>query len=268
MEKRFQYLNSTISYHVYGNGRPVILLHGFAEDHTIWNNQVDELSKHYQLIVPDLPGSGKSDLLEGDNVGIESYAECINALLFHEQLDKLVMLGHSMGGYVTLAFAEHYSAKIKGFGLVHSTAFEDSEEKKTNRRKGIKVIEEYGSFSFIKNTTPALFSDAFKREHPGRVNAIIEAGKDFSIAALTQYYQAMLNRPDRTDVIKESVNPVLFIAGTADAAAPLDDILQQSHLPHVSYIHVIKNVGHMGMIEAPEEVNKHLLHFLDLCELV
>ena len=266
MDKSFQYQNATISYKVHGTGMPVMLLHGFAEDHTIWEKQVDELRKLYQVIIPDLPGSGKSDLLEGADVGMETYADCIDALLLGEKVDSLVMLGHSMGGYITLAFAERFPAKLKGFGFVHSTAFEDTDEKKANRRKGIKMIEEYGAFSFIKNTTPNLFSETFKREKPAEVNAIIEAGREFSTSALTQYYQAMLNRPDRKHVIEQSRKPVLFMAGTEDIAAPLDDILQQAHLPRVSYIHIIKNVGHMGMVEAPGEVNKHLLHFFDLCE--
>jgi pimeloyl-ACP methyl ester carboxylesterase len=266
MDKSFRYHDATISYNVYGSGMPVMLLHGFAEDHSIWNKQVDGLSRLYQLIIPDLPGSGKSDLLEGENFRMEAYAACVNALLVHEKIEGLVMLGHSMGGYITLAFAERYPAKLKGFGFVHSTAFEDSEEKKAMRRKGIKMMEEYGAFSFIKNTTPNLFSEKFKKEQPAQVNAVIEAAKDFTVAALTQYYNAMLNRRDRKNVLVESTRPVLFIAGTDDAAAPLRDVLEQVHLPRVSYIHVINNVGHMGMIEAPGEVNKHLLQFLDLCE--
>lgn len=268
MVKSLQYGGTAIHYSINGSGTPIVLLHGFAEDHTIWNNQVNALSKVCKIIIPDLPGSGKSGLLPGEGIAIEAYADCMYALLLHEKIERCIMLGHSMGGYITLAFAERYPEMLKGFGFVHSTAFADNEEKKINRIKGIKFIEEHGAFAFIKNTTPNLFSDSFKKEHPEKVEAIMEAGKYFTIAALTQYYTAMLNRPDRQHVLEKSNAKVFFIAGTEDVAAPLDDILQQSHLPRVSYIHIIRNVGHMGMIETPEEVNKHLLHFIAVCEPV
>lgn len=262
MEKRFQYNGSYLYYYVTGSGLPVVLLHGFAETSGVWNEQISFLENHCKLIVPDLPGSGKSDMLQQENITIEDYAACIGALLNVENIDRCVMLGHSMGGYITLAFAEMFPGKLAGFGFVHSTAFADSEEKKNVRKKGIKLIEEYGGYPFIKNSTPNLFSDAFKKEHPGRVAELIEQGKNFSKEALIQYYTAMMNRPDRTSVLEKSTVPVLFIIGSEDVAAPLDDLLKQVSLPSVSYIHIIKAVGHMGMWEKPAEVNNHILGFI------
>lgn len=263
MQKTFQYKNAAISYNIYGNGKPVVLLHGFAEDGSIWNNQVNYLESHCKLIVPDLPGSGGSELLQSANIEIENYSDCIYALLNHEEINSCIMLGHSMGGYITLAFAEKYPAKLTGFGLINSTAFADNEEKKSTRKKGIAMMEEHGAFPFIKNTIPNLFSQKFKQEHAEVVDVFTEAGKDFTTAALVQYYTAMMNRPDRTAVLKTSVVPVLFIIGSEDVAAPLNDLLQQVHLPNVSHIHILEGVGHMSMLEAPDELNKHLLEFIE-----
>jgi pimeloyl-ACP methyl ester carboxylesterase len=162
-----------------------------------------------------------------------------------------------------LAFAEKYPEKLLGFGLVNSTAFNDSEEKKLTRRKGITMMEEYGVFPFIKNTTPNLFSAKFKQEHVEVIDALIEAGKKFTIEALVQYYNAMMNRPDRTEVLKTSEVPVLFVVGSEDVAAPVNDLLEQVHLPGISHIHIIESVGHMSMMEAPEELNKYLLEFIE-----
>jgi pimeloyl-ACP methyl ester carboxylesterase len=263
MFKNFDYNDSSISYEVLGEGQPVVLLHGFGESGSIWNNQDEVLQKHCKLIIPDIPGSGNSRMLRGENVSIEDYADCINALLNQEKVDTCIMLGHSMGGYIVLAFAEKYPDKLKAFGLVHSTAFADSEEKKGNRRKGIEMIKEYGGFSFLKNTTPNLFADAFKKEHSEEVATLIEEGKSFTDEALIEYYEAMMNRPDRTEVLKQSKVPVLFIVGSEDVAAPLNDLLQQVHLPEESHFHLIEGVGHMSMLEAPEKLNEFLLDFIN-----
>jgi pimeloyl-ACP methyl ester carboxylesterase len=262
IHKNFRYKKSTISYSIYGNGQPVVLLHGFAEDSSIWNNQVSYLGKHCQLIIPDLPGSGKSELLQGSHVSMDDYADCIYALLKKEEIENCILLGHSMGGYITLAFANKYVSKLKGFGLVHSTAFQDSDEKKAVRQKGIKLIEEYGALALIKNITPNLFSATFREKHPEQISSLIEQGENFTTSALVQYYTAIMNRPDLTEVLRASPVPVLFIIGSEDAVAPLADLLQQVHLPAITHIHIIQDVGHMSMVEAPDDLNKYLLNFI------
>lgn len=262
MEKKFQYLDTEIFYKVIGEGLPVVLLHGFAEDNNIWSEQVNFLQHHCRIILPDLPGSGKSGMLQKDNFTIEDYADCINALLDNESIDKCILLGHSMGGYVTLAFAERYAEKLQAFGLVHSTAFADNEEKIEVRKKGIKMIEEYGVYSFLKSTTPNLFSDNYKNQHAEKVAQLIEEGKKFRGETLIQYYRAMMNRPDATAVLKKSNVPVLFIIGSEDKAAPLNDLLQQVHLPKVSYIHIMDGVAHMSMWEEADRLNNYLFEFI------
>jgi pimeloyl-ACP methyl ester carboxylesterase len=262
MEKKFQYQGSEIHYTVVGEGVPVVLLHGFAEDSTIWTEQIPILQQNCQLLVPDLPGSGKSKLLTKENVTIEDYAECINALLGFENITKCILLGHSMGGYIAIGFAEMYPDKLAAFGFIHSTAFADSEDKKITRRKAIELIEEFGVYPFLKNTTPNLFSKDFKKEHPERVSGLIEQGKQFSKEALIQYYAAMISRPDRTHVLEKTLVPVLFIIGSEDVAAPLEDLLKQVHLPKISFIHILQSVGHMSMWEKPAELNNHLLKFI------
>lgn len=262
MQKKFQYQNSEIHYKLAGAGQPVVLLHGFAEDHTIWNKQVSFLQNYCLLILPDLPGSGNSALLKKDNVSIDDYAACIKALLDNEGIEKCIILGHSMGGYVALAFAEMFADKLLAFGFVHSTAFADDEEKKAGRKKGIKIMEEYGGYAFLKTTTPNTFAEEFKKTHPEKVSETIEQGKNFSKEALIQYYNAMLNRPDRTEVLQKSNVPVLFIIGSEDVAAPLADLLKQVHLSKTSYIHIMEGVGHMSMLEKPAELNNQLLEFI------
>jgi pimeloyl-ACP methyl ester carboxylesterase len=186
----------------------------------------------------------------------------VDAILKNENIDGCVMLGHSMGGYITLAYAEKYPARLKAFGLVHSTAFADSKEKKQSRLKGIGVIENYGSYAFLKTTQPGLFSADFRKKQPGVVNDLIRDGKGFSKKSLQQYYFAMMNRPDRSSVLKNNKLPVLFVMGTEDNAAPINDVLQQVHLPEIAYIHILENSGHMGMLEKPMRLNRILKDFI------
>lgn len=261
MEKKFNYLNLEIFYKVIGKGQPVVLLHGFAEDSSIWKEQMNFLQEYCQIIIPDLPGTGKSGMLP-KNATIDDYATSVNALLSNEQIEKCILLGHSMGGYITLAFAERYAEKLKAIGFVHSTAFADNDEKKASREKGIQMMEEYGVFSFLKNTTPNLFSENYKKQYSEKVSDLIEQGKNFSKEALVQYYTAMMNRPDRTEVLAKSNVPVLFIIGSEDKAAPLEDLLKQVSLPTISHIHIMEGVGHMSMWEEADKLNDYLLEFI------
>ncbi len=263
--KSVVYNNAEIFYEVHGYGKPVVLLHGFAETGAVWLNQTNYLKNNYKVIVPDLPGYGKSSELniEPGEATIDDYANYIYALLNEENIKSCVMLGHSMGGYITLAFADQHPELLSAFGFVHSTAFADSEEKKQNRLRGIKMIEDYGSYSFIKNTTPNLFTQKFKNKNAAAVEALVEQGRVYKKKSLQQSYYAMMNRNDKTDVLKNANNPILFIAGNQDAAVPVNDVLKQVHLPEIAYFHILDNVNHMGMWEAAPKVNEYVEEFIN-----
>ena len=252
-----------------GKGRPVVLIHGFAEDGNIWKGLIKYLQNNFLLIVPDLPGSGKSEMLDGENVSIEDYAEVIKTILDKElpkvsptggDLEGAVasLIGHSMGGYITLAFAEKYPDLLNGFGLFHSSAFADDDEKKQTRQKAIDFIIAKGSHSFLRTSIPNLFAG---KEHLKEMEDLIEEGKNFKPEALIQYYHAMINRPDRTDVLKTFNKPVLFIIGEKDNAVPMQASLLQCHLPAIAHVHLL-DTGHMGMIEQSERSSVIVESFL------
>jgi pimeloyl-ACP methyl ester carboxylesterase len=260
VDKILDFDGKPVFYRVVGLGKPVMLVHGFGEDGTIWDYQVDFLKPDYQLIIPDLPGSGKSPGM--DDSSMEQMAEMLLRILDEEQIDQCVLLGHSMGGYITLAFAEKFSARLNAFGLIHSTAYADNDEKKAARRKGIEFIGSNGAFEFLKTSSPNLFSALTKDERPELVDQFISSLSNFSGASLVSYYHAMIARPDRTAVLEKAGIPVLFIMGKYDTAIPLEDMRQQSHLPEKSYIHELQYSGHMGMLEETNEVNRFLKEFL------
>lgn len=257
--------NTALSYYVFGKGFPVVLLHGFAETYAIWKNQSGFLKNYYKLIVPDLPGSGASGLFETgkNNLSIDELADSIHSIIINENIGHCIMLGHSMGGYVTLSYAEKYAHTLKAFGLIHSTAYADSEEKKQIRKRGIEMMETYGSYAFIKTTTPNLFTTGFKETHAHIVKELIEEGRHFKKENLQQYYYAMMKRTDKTRVLKNAGLPVLFVAGIEDAAAPLNDVLKQVHEPEIAYIHIMNNMAHQSLLEVPVELNRILKNFID-----
>jgi len=260
MNKEIQITGKKIFYRVTGEGNPVMLVHGFGEDGTVWNNQVDFLKDKFRIIIPDLPGSGKSELIE--NSSLEDMAEVLHQIIHEEDIDHCVMIGHSMGGYITLAFAEMYWNHLTAFGLFHSSAYADSNEKITTRQKGIEFINEHGAFAFLKTATPNLFSPLTKAENPELIDKQINSLDNFSPAALVSYYEAMISRTDRTAILLQATVPVLFIIGKYDNAVPPEDSLQQCHLPEKSYIHMLNRSGHMGMLEEPQQSNQILEKFL------
>jgi pimeloyl-ACP methyl ester carboxylesterase len=262
MDNTIIYKNKNIFYRTVGKGSPVIFIHGFGEDGTIWNNVNDIANLECRFIIPDLPGSGHSEMI--DDMSMEGLAEVVWAI--HEKENEnhreITVIGHSMGGYIALAIAEKYPRLLNGLGLFHSTAYPDSEEKKAVRRKGIEFIKQHGAFEFLKTTTPNLFSPKTRNEKPELVDEFIGSLSNFSIPALVSYYEAMMMRPNRLDVLKKANFPVFFTMGEFDNAVPLKDGLQQCHLPEKSYIHILHNSAHLGMLEEPQKSNFALNQFL------
>ena len=261
MNKEIIVRNKKVFYRLLGKGKPVVLVHGFGENGEVWRQQVDFLQDDLLLIVPDLPGSGQSEMT--DDISMDGLAEVIKLIIDAEVLTlPLVMVGHSMGGYITLAFAKKYPQYLKAFGLFHSTAFADSEEKKATRKKGIEFINKNGAFAFLQSTTPNLFSPFTKDQRPDLIDEFVRGLNNFSAPALVSYYQAMMDRQDTTDLLKTASLPVLFIIGEHDNAIPFPDSLALTHLPEKSYIHILHQSGHMGMLEETDKSNDILKKFL------
>ncbi|HEU4471849.1 MAG TPA: alpha/beta hydrolase [Flavisolibacter sp.] len=258
--KTLFYKERELYYRQVGRGPAVMLLHGFGEDGEIWKRQWPVL-ENYRLIIPDLPGSGHSSPIP--DMSMEGLAEAAAFLLKTLAIERCTLIGHSMGGYIALAFAELYPRLLQGFGLFHSSAFADSDEKKATRRKGIDFIQNNGATAFLKTSIPNLFGPETKTENPELIEQQIADSHNFSGSALVSYYESMMKRPDRTHILRSSAVPVLFIMGRHDAAVPLEDGLKQCFLPEKSYIHILERSGHMGMLEETKLSNRLVKEFLD-----
>ncbi len=253
-----------LTYRKSGTGDVIVLLHGFPESHKLWDEVIGTLSKQYMIIAPDLPGSGES-AIEGNDLSMEQLAESVNAILEHEGIAEVVIAGHSMGGYAALAFADLHQHKIKGLALVHSAANADDEEKKDQRRKAISLIGKGGKEAFIKQMIPNMFSPAYKSAHPEVLENHTSEGLKLSAESLIAFYNAMINRPDRLRILEEADFPVQWMLGKDDAILNLDKALQQSKLASVNFVYLYDNVGHMSMLEAPDQFCRDLIKFTEYC---
>ena len=254
-----------IFYREEGSGLPVLLLHGFAEDGRIWDEIAVPVSRHCRLLIPDLPGSGRSALLR-EEPSVDALADSIKEFVDELGLETCVLIGHSMGGYVSLAFAEKYPGRLKAFGFFHSTATADSEEKRSARRKSIDFIRQHGPAPFIRQSTPNLFAAETRDQRPSLVEDTIRKYSGFSPESLIYYYEAMIRRPDRVRVLREFTGPVLFIMGAADPVVPYEQALKQCHEPMISVIHTLPHSGHMGMLEEPGRGGELLESFINFIQ--
>jgi pimeloyl-ACP methyl ester carboxylesterase len=261
-------------YHDLGVGIPVMLVHGFAEDGAVWDEVAKGLSTMCRVLVPDLPGSGHSTLRGGEQpnqpagtVTMESLAAVLKELLDHLEIERCVLIGHSMGGYISLAFAERYPERLLAFGFFHSTAYADSEEKKANRRKSIEFIREHGAAPYIRQSTPNLFAAATREKRPVLVEDMIRRYSAFPAASLIGYLQAMLARPKRLSVLENFPRPILFIIGEQDQVVPLEQALEQAHLPRIAQVQLLPEAGHMGMLEDAATGSRMIQQFINFITL-
>jgi len=260
-EKTTQFLAHSIS----GEGKPIVLVHGFCESYRIWDTIIPSLQSNYQVISVDLGGfGGSSDLLPHPTT-TDSLAMQIKDLLWHLGIDKAVWIGHSLGGYVSLAFAEKYPAQVQGLGLIHSSSFPDSEDKKKVRQNVIDFVEKNGVKPFIDNFVEPLFYHKRHDELQASIYCVQQIAFQTSLKTVVEVTKAMRDRPDRTHVLSEAKYPVLLAIGREDGAVPFETYIPQLTLAPDTLVHIWAETAHMGMYERPEETRKLLRYFADYC---
>ncbi len=262
--KSANYEGKTIAYDANGKGPAIVLLHGFGEDRTVWEEfQTDLLEENLRVVRIDLPGFGQSEVLP--EVSIETMAEAVNAVVDQLQLDRFILIGHSMGGYVALAYGEKYGEKLAGLGLFHSHPYADSDKKKQDRRRSVNFINRQGHVIYLKQLFPNLFADHFARSNAFLVDKLIYRAAHFPSEGITGALNAMMNRPDRSEVLSAIACPVLFIIGKEDSVIAPEKSIEPTHLPAQASIHILEKVGHMGMFEAPKKTQRIVRQFAYFC---
>lgn len=263
MFKTSKYKNQTVSFIDKGKGRVVVLLHGYLGSSRIWESKIDQLSKSYRIIAIDLPGHGATDNF-GYAHSMELMAKCVKSVLDNLRLKKYVIVGHSMGGYVALAFADLFPDNLKGICLYHSTAYADSEEKKKDRLRAIEVVKKDRNI-YTKATIKNLFATKnlkYLKEEISFATAIAKAtNKQGIIAAL----HGMKDRPSRDLILGLVEYPIMMVIGELDNVLNYQQLLEQFKLIKNGTLLYLEHDGHFGFLESPKLSNKTLRSFIRKC---
>ncbi len=254
------YKEKQLSYFTIGEGSPIVLLHGYLETNEIWIDFSSKLSKDYKVICPDLPGHGKSDEYEFQTV--EIMAEAINQLLINLKIEKIFLVGHSMGGYVTLAFAELFPEKLKGICLFHSHPFADSLEKKNNRLHEIALLNKGKKYLLINFGIPKMFAQQYLEERKELLTESLRIASQLSENGMKACLTAMSERIDRSNFLRTLNLPVLLILGRFDEYFSCEEISSFSKkIKHIKTV-ILEKSGHLGMFEEPENSLKYIVDFV------
>jgi len=236
-----------LKYTSFGEGSTVVFIHGFLESMTMWDYlELNQLPINYLLI--DLPGHGKSELINAENPCMEFYARKLDDLIKHLNIEKFSIVGHSMGGYVGLAWLQ-LNDSIDKVIFLNSHFWEDSEEKKKDRISISKIIL-HSKLFFLKTAIPNLFLRP--EEHPAEINAIIEEANTFEAEGIVYASLAMANRKDFTDYVNQNPEKFSMILGANDSIVPIHKI-NKSLTANIE-IDVIDDCGHMAHIAKSAEV--------------
>lgn len=253
-----------LNYEIVGNGpENLILLHGFMENLMIWEDMIPILSKDFTLVKIDLPGHGLSKIYDEIHP-MELMAEEVKKVTDHLKLKNFHLLGHSMGGYTSLAFAEKFPEVLKSLTLFFSTYFADDEEKKEQRRKSFRIIKESYP-NYVRAGIPNLFSNNEKDILEGKINLAKEIALSTKTDGVLAAVKGMIERTDKTEVIENFEGKILVIAGKHDNAVNTEKTIK--NLPDKTNIKsYILDCGHNGHWEKPaicaEIINTELLHNL------
>jgi pimeloyl-ACP methyl ester carboxylesterase len=259
--KKLIYKNINLAYSDTGKGTAIVLLHGFLENSTMWDFFVAEFSKKYRVITIDLLGHGQTECL-GYIHTMEDMADAVYAILHELRIRKAIFMGHSMGGYVSLAFAELYPDMIKGIVLQNSTARADSDERKLNRDRAIKAVKQNYT-AFVRMSIANLFSEENREKYAAEIEALRDQAVKTPLQGIVAALEGMKVRNDREVILHFAPYPILLILGKKDQSLVYEDHADQVKGTSVKL--VTYPYGHMSHIESRDALLKEVLEFFKAC---
>lgn len=256
--RQLEYKKISIAFSEKGKGNAVLLLHGFLENKSMWDNYIPILAKNHRVIVVDLLGHGQTACI-GYVHSMEDQADMLHSLVQHLRIRKVTLIGHSMGGYISLAFAEMYPDHVKGIVLLNSTSRADSDEKKTNRDRAITAVKQNYS-NFVRMSIANLFNEDNKEKLKNEIEKVkIEALKT-PLQGIVAALEGMKIRKDREVLLHFAPYPIQLILGQKDTVLPYDETIDQVEGTKVDVVNFPD--GHMTAVENEKELLKVLGVFL------
>jgi len=242
--------SSTINYTDQGKGNVIVLLHGYLETLEIWNDFAAELAKTFRVISIDIPGHGNSGKVAEIHT-MDLMAEAVDEVLKTLNIDKAFVIGHSLGGYVTLAFLANYPLKTSGICLFHSTPFADTDEKKANRDREIGIVREGKKELLFNTNVPKGFANDHLITMKEKVDWAISIAAKCDPEGIIALLEGMKIRPDRQKLLKETGIPILYILGKKDNYIPYEVMYGVAQRSAKGEALTLENSGHLGFLEEP-----------------
>ncbi len=251
-----EFKKSKVHYTDSGKGRVIVLLHGFLGSHEVWSEFVKKLSKKFRIIAVDLPGHGETPSF-GYYHSMELVAQSVKAVLDRAGVRRYIIVGHSMGGYAALTFAELYPDNVSGLCLFNSTSYADSEEKKKDRDKVIRLVKKEHRH-YVSEVVTSLFAPENIGKLPNEVEKVKKIAGKISRQSIINSLEGMKERKNREMILRFAEFPVLFIIGKKDSVINYETMYAQMALCKYPSVIMLENSGHMGFYEAPKESLKAL----------
>ena len=247
----FSYNGGKIHYSDSGRGNVILLLHGYLESSEVWIDFADKLGSEFRIISVDLPGSGLSDVF-GEVHSMEFMAGAIKELLDYLTLKKVFMTGHSLGGYVTLAFVELFSEYLSGYCLFHSQPFPDPPAGIDKRKREIEIVKMGKKNLMYPDNVIRMFATSNLDTFSEALQRSKEIASRIPGEGIIAVLNGMMIRPSRLSVMEKGRVPCLWILGSMDNYIPCDLIRAKVHLPDNAKVVILTKSGHMGFVEEEE----------------
>jgi pimeloyl-ACP methyl ester carboxylesterase len=260
MNNFHNYKSGRIHYSDLGRGEVLVLIHGYLETSEIWGSFARRLEGKFRIISVDLPGHGRSDNF-GELYTMDFMAEAISDLLGSLGIDKSFIIGHSLGGYITLAFAELFPEMLTGYCLFHSQPFADDPSKIEKRNEEICLVEEGKKELFIPGNISKLYSTLNLQKFSEALLRSKEIALKVPGETIIAVLKGMITRPSRVSVMESGEVPYLWILGAFDNLISCEAIQSKVHLPKNAQMVVLENSGHMGFIEEEDRSVKLIVDF-------
>ncbi len=265
--QKIQLRNKTfeqINYYKTGSGPSLMLVHGFPANAQLWRYIYPNLSAHYTILLPEF-FSESGAWMSNNSTSMELLANGLKDILDNEQVTQTVFAGHSMGGYMGLAFARQYPNRLKGLSLIHSSALADDAARLDGRQKSIKIIEQGGKSPFLRKMVYALFPEQFNKTYPEVAAKQLEEALNVPVESLLAFYKAIMLRDGSTDFISNVTFPLQYIIGQRDTLANIQKDLISDTLTNTNFVSVLQDCAHMGMLEDPQKLQSKLHEFAEYC---
>jgi pimeloyl-ACP methyl ester carboxylesterase len=258
----FSYKRGRIHFSDSGNGTSIVLLHGYLESSEVWNGFAEKLSSDFRVISIDLPGHGLSDVY-GEVHSMEFMATGIKELIEYLEIKKVFLTGHSLGGYVAMAFLELFPEHLLGYCLFHSQPFSDPPEVIEKRKREIEIVKMGKKNLMYPDNVIRMFAASNLEKFAGA----LQRSKDIAALLPGEGIIALLNgmimRPSRLSFMEEGIVPLLWILGSMDSYIPCELIQTRVKLPSNARVVVLANSGHIGFVEEEEKSLEVIKEFVN-----